>query len=80
MKKKYEEGIKVKLNKKGRLQIKDSNSHKPTVTDLVYIHQSPTYCEKNATFGILGIFILQIITICTYLLLFKVPKALMVFI
>ncbi|XP_065200658.1 protein Wnt-5b-like [Planococcus citri] len=54
IKKKYDEAIRVKVNKKGRLQIKDSSSRKPTVTDLLYIHQSPNYCKKNISFDSLG--------------------------
>lgn len=54
IKTKYEEAIRVKVNRKKRLQVKNSDSRKAMVTDLVYIHPSPSYCEKNETFGILG--------------------------
>lgn len=53
MKRKYNSAIKVKKNRKGKLQVKNSG-RKSTVTDLVYIHQSPNYCVKNDTIGILG--------------------------
>ena len=53
----YRSAIKVKKNKKGRLQVRNASNKKSTVTDLVYIHQSSNYCVENNSLGILGEFI-----------------------
>lgn len=54
IKRKYTTAIKVKKNRKGRLQIQNSTRKRSKVTDLVYVHQSPSYCVRNETLGIFG--------------------------
>jgi len=41
-----------KKNKK--LQVIDKNMKKPTRKDLVFLDESPDYCERNQTLGVLG--------------------------
>lgn len=42
---KYDEAIQVKLNKRGRLQVKDPRYKVPTALDLVYLEESPDWCR-----------------------------------
>ncbi|XP_070133730.1 protein Wnt-5 isoform X3 [Drosophila bipectinata] len=44
---KYEEATKVKLNKRGRLQVKDSRYKIPTAHDLIYLDESPDWCRTS---------------------------------
>lgn len=44
---KYEEATKVKLNKRGRLQVKDSRYRIPTAHDLIYLDESPDWCRTS---------------------------------
>lgn len=37
----------MKLNKRGRLQVKDSRYKVPTALDLVYLDESPDWCRNN---------------------------------
>ncbi|XP_046458173.1 protein Wnt-4-like [Daphnia pulex] len=45
-------GVAKKLKKK--LLVVDKNMKKPTKKDLVYLDDSPDYCERNQTLGVLG--------------------------
>ncbi|CAG7785381.1 unnamed protein product, partial [Allacma fusca] len=54
LKERYARATLVKLNKRGRLQVKRSADPVPTVYDLVYVESSPNYCYRNATAGIFG--------------------------
>ncbi|XP_072157322.1 protein Wnt-5b isoform X2 [Bemisia tabaci] len=54
IKEKYDGAAEVKLNKKGRLQMRDNRFSLPTASDLIYIDQSPNYCIRNLTFDSLG--------------------------
>ncbi|XP_030383347.1 protein Wnt-5 [Scaptodrosophila lebanonensis] len=47
LREKYEEATEVKLNKRGRLQVKDSQFKVPTAHDLVYLDESPDWCRNN---------------------------------
>lgn len=47
MREKYEEATEVKLNKRGRLQVKNSQFKVPTPHDLIYLDESPDWCRTN---------------------------------
>lgn len=47
MREKYEESTVVKLNKRGRLQVKDPQYKVPTAHDLVYLDESPDWCRNS---------------------------------
>lgn len=47
LREKYEESTEVKLNKRGRLQVKDPQFKVPTAHDLVYMDESPDWCRSN---------------------------------
>ncbi|KAH8248476.1 hypothetical protein KR038_001318, partial [Drosophila bunnanda] len=44
---KYEQATKVKINKRGRLQVKDSQFNVPTAHDLIYLDESPDWCRTS---------------------------------
>lgn len=56
LKDKYDGATEVRVNKRGRLQIKDSRYNMPTANDLVYLSESPNYCVKNLALGSMGKF------------------------
>jgi len=43
----YEQATQVKMNKRGRLQVKDARYKVPTAMDLVYLDESPDWCRAN---------------------------------
>lgn len=43
----YEQATQVKMNKRSRLQVKDSSYKVPTALDLVYLDESPDWCRAN---------------------------------
>lgn len=43
----YEQATQVKMNKRGRLQVKDARYKVPTAVDLVYLDESPDWCRAN---------------------------------
>ncbi|XP_033150677.1 protein Wnt-5-like isoform X2 [Drosophila busckii] len=47
LREKYEEATEVKLNKRGRLQVKNSQFKIPTAHDLIYLDESPDWCRTN---------------------------------
>lgn len=47
LREKYDEATQVKLNKRGRLQVKDPRYKVPTATDLVYLDESPDWCRNS---------------------------------
>ncbi|XP_075166597.1 wnt oncogene analog 5 [Haematobia irritans] len=47
LREKYEESTEVKLNKRGRLQVKDPQFKVPTAHDLVYLDESPDWCRSS---------------------------------
>ncbi|XP_033250393.1 protein Wnt-5-like isoform X1 [Drosophila miranda] len=47
LREKYEEATKVKLNKRGRLQVKNSQFKVPKAHDLIYIDESADWCRRN---------------------------------
>lgn len=47
LREKYDEATRVKMNKRGRLQVHDSRYKVPTATDLVYLDESPDWCRAN---------------------------------
>lgn len=51
---KYDGATEVKVNLRGKLQIKDPRFGLPTPNDLIYIDESPNYCVPNPVFGSLG--------------------------
>jgi len=55
MKDKYDGATEVKVNKRGRLQVKNAQYNLPTANDLVYLDESPDYCLRNKTIGSFGI-------------------------
>ncbi|KAJ6647841.1 Chondroitin sulfate proteoglycan 4 [Pseudolycoriella hygida] len=44
---KYDEATQVKINKRGRLQVKDPRYKVPSALDLVYLDESPDWCRTN---------------------------------
>ena len=55
MKDKYDGATEVRVNKRGRLQVKNAQYNLPTANDLVYLDESPDYCLRNKTIGSFGI-------------------------
>ncbi|KAL1114908.1 hypothetical protein AAG570_007732 [Ranatra chinensis] len=51
---KYDGASEVKVNKRGRLQIRDPRFNLPSANDLIYIDDSPNYCVQNISIGSLG--------------------------
>lgn len=51
----YDGATEVKVNRRGRLAIRDPKYSLPTANDLVYLDDSPNYCFANATLGSLGL-------------------------
>lgn len=51
---KYDGATEVRVNKRGRLSIRDPRYTLPTANDLVYLDDSPNYCLPNLTIGSLG--------------------------
>ncbi|KAH8367830.1 hypothetical protein KR084_003296 [Drosophila pseudotakahashii] len=49
LREKYEGATKVKINKRGRLQIKDLQFKVPTAHDLIYLDESPDWCRNSHT-------------------------------
>lgn len=47
LREKFEESTEVKLNRRGRLQVKDPQYKVPTAHDLVYLDESPDWCRNN---------------------------------
>lgn len=47
LREKYEQSTQVKMNKRGRLQVRDSRFKVPTALDLVYLDESPDWCRVN---------------------------------
>ncbi|XP_076662584.1 protein Wnt-5b isoform X1 [Halictus rubicundus] len=51
---KYDGATEVKVNRRGRLSMRDPRFSLPTANDLVYLDDSPNYCLPNETYGSLG--------------------------
>ncbi|KAL1513967.1 hypothetical protein ABEB36_003301 [Hypothenemus hampei] len=51
---KYDGATEVRVNRRGRLQLKDPQIQIPTAYDLVYLEDSPDYCVRNDVTGSLG--------------------------
>ncbi|XP_059611738.1 protein Wnt-5 [Phlebotomus argentipes] len=47
LREKYDEATRVKMNKRGRLQVHDSRFKVPTALDLVYLDESPDWCRNS---------------------------------
>jgi wingless-type MMTV integration site family protein 5 len=47
LREKYDEATQVKLNKRGRLQVKDPRYKVPSASDLVYLDESPDWCRNS---------------------------------
>ena len=57
LKDKYDGATEVKINKRGKLQIKNPKYNKPTADDLIYMDESPDYCigsDQTGSFGTQG--------------------------
>lgn len=54
LKDKYDSATEVKVNRRGKLQVRQRRFNVPTAEDLVYMHESPDYCVSNDTLGSLG--------------------------
>ncbi|KAH3816592.1 hypothetical protein DPMN_118110 [Dreissena polymorpha] len=55
LKEKYDGAVEVKFNKRGtKLKRKHKKYNKPTTEDLIYLLQSPDYCQANKETGSLG--------------------------
>ncbi|CAH0551653.1 unnamed protein product [Brassicogethes aeneus] len=51
---KYDGATEVRVNRRGRLQIRDTRLSIPTAYDLVYLEDSPNYCVRDSSIGSLG--------------------------
>ncbi|XP_023215183.1 protein Wnt-5b-like [Centruroides vittatus] len=51
LKDKYDGATEVKINRRGKLQIRNPRFNLPTAEDLVYMDESPDYCITNLTTG-----------------------------
>jgi len=58
---KYDGATEVRVNRRGRLSIRDPRFTVPTANDLIYLDDSPNYCLQNTTIGSLGSSIRNII-------------------
>uniref|UniRef100_A0A182VSR4 Protein Wnt n=1 Tax=Anopheles minimus TaxID=112268 RepID=A0A182VSR4_9DIPT len=47
LREKYDEATQVKVNKRGRLQVKDPRYKIPSALDLIYLDESPDWCRVN---------------------------------
>lgn len=47
LREKYDEATRVKINRRGNLQVFDSRFKVPTPMDLVYLDESPDWCRAN---------------------------------
>ncbi|EZA49633.1 hypothetical protein DMN91_006104 [Ooceraea biroi] len=48
---KYDGATEVRVNRRGRLSIRDPRFTVPTANDLIYLDDSPSYCLQNKTIG-----------------------------
>lgn len=55
---KYDGATEVRVNRRGRLQLRDPRVTIPTANDLVYLEDSPNYCVKDDTVSICALEIL----------------------
>ncbi|CAH1365022.1 protein Wnt-5b-like [Tenebrio molitor] len=51
---KYDGATEVRVNRRGRLQLRDTRFRLPTAYDLVYMEDSPNYCVRDERLGSLG--------------------------
>ncbi|XP_046493395.1 protein Wnt-5b [Neodiprion pinetum] len=51
---KYDGATEVRVNRRGRLSIRDPRFTLPTANDLVYLEDSPNFCLRNLSMGSLG--------------------------
>ncbi|CAG2101164.1 unnamed protein product [Medioppia subpectinata] len=54
LKDKYDGATEVKINKRSKLQIRNSRYSKPTTEDLLYMDESPDYCIGSGETGSFG--------------------------
>lgn len=54
LKDKYDGATEVRLNKRSKLQVKHPSYTRPTAEDLLYIDDSPDYCDSNNKTGTYG--------------------------
>ena len=54
MKEKYDEATEVVVNKRGKLQVRYPQYRVPTAEDVVFMTDSPNYCNKNLKMGSVG--------------------------
>ncbi|XP_044747052.1 protein Wnt-5b-like [Coccinella septempunctata] len=54
LREKYDGATEVRVNRRGRLQLRDPRVRLPTAQDLVYMEDSPNYCIKDDSIGSLG--------------------------
>ncbi|XP_050086373.1 protein Wnt-5 [Anopheles aquasalis] len=54
LREKYDEATQVKVNKRGRLQVKDPRYRIPSALDLIYLDESPDWCRVNRQLKWLG--------------------------
>uniref|UniRef100_A0A2M4CIM5 Protein Wnt n=1 Tax=Anopheles darlingi TaxID=43151 RepID=A0A2M4CIM5_ANODA len=54
LREKYDEATQVKVNKRGRLQVKDPRYKIPSALDLIYLDESPDWCRINRQLKWLG--------------------------
>lgn len=57
LREKYDEATQVKINKRGRLQVKDPRYKVPTALDLVYLDDSPDWCRINRQLQWAGLYL-----------------------
>lgn len=51
---KYDGATELRVNRRGRLMLKDERYRRPTAEDLVYLEDSPNYCVRDLSVGSLG--------------------------
>lgn len=54
LKDKYDGSTEVRLNKRAKLQVRHARYTRPTAEDLLYIEESPNYCDVNNKTGTYG--------------------------
>ncbi|CAG0880916.1 unnamed protein product [Cyprideis torosa] len=54
LKQKYDGSTRVKINRRGRLQVRKRRHVVPTAEDLIYLQPSPDYCNRNESLRLPG--------------------------
>ena len=54
LKEKYDGATEVTINRRGKLQVRYAQYNVPTAEDIIYMEDSPNYCNRNITVGSVG--------------------------